>query len=110
VCSARGAESVRWLVADGANRAAGTVLEATPMVEGTPGPLVRVHARSGSPYDKPQLDADVPSPWESPEQRVALGARCLKLKLALDPWSERPPGQIPRPDATAYKVRLLGAD
>jgi len=100
------AAPVRWRVED-EPRPAGTVLEATPLVEGEPAPLVRVHVRSALLPDKARLPADVQGPWTSPPFSAEGGARCLQLRLTVDPWVDRFSGEPARPDSTRYSVTLL---
>lgn len=97
---------VYWEVTD-EQRPAGTVLEATPIVGRTASPLVRIHPTGVAPFGRPQLEADVSSPWRSPAM-AAAGPRCIRVKLTSDPWSDAKAG--PLPDATPYVLRLLGED
>ncbi|HZO12229.1 MAG TPA: serine/threonine-protein kinase [Polyangiaceae bacterium] len=109
VCTQDDADgSARWVVEDGA-RPKGTVLEATPLTEGQPGPLVRVHAADHKPYGRPRLEADLNSPWSSPVFTMGETPRCLRLRLTSDPWSEVPAGHQPEGDATRYRVTLANA-
>jgi len=98
---------ITWEVSD-QQRPAGTVLEATPLIGDTPAPLVRVHPAGTAPFGRPHLEADVSAPWQSPPMDPGQGPRCLRLRLTSDPWSDEAGG--PRPDGTAYVVRVLGED
>lgn len=98
---------VFWEVSD-EQRPAGTVLEATPLLGPTSAPLVRVHPRGVAPFGRPQLEADVSSPWKSPAMAPGSGPRCIRVKLTSDPWSDK--GTGPLPDATPYVIRLLRED
>ncbi len=107
-CVAAGYEGgVAWEIRD-EKRKAGAVLEVTPMTDGTPAPIARVHSADQKPFGKPMLDADVQSPWVSPAYDESRGQRCIRLRLASDPWSGD--GAPPLPDATRYTVRLLHVD
>ena len=99
-------EPIRWRVDDDA-RPVGTVLEATPLVEGEPAPLVRVHVRSALLPDKARLPADVQGAWTSPPFAPERGPRCLQLRLTQDPWIDRVGSEPPRPDSARYSVTLL---
>ncbi|MBW2524472.1 MAG: serine/threonine protein kinase [Deltaproteobacteria bacterium] len=97
--------TVRWTV-ETEGRLPGSVLEVTPLVGGETGPLVRVHDPSARPFEQARLPADVNSPWSSPPVPPRDGGRCLRLRLAIDPWTERRPGERPMPDGTPYYVEL----
>jgi hypothetical protein len=98
---------IRWEVSD-QPRPDGTVLEATPTTAGTAQPLVRVHPSGASAFGRPRLPADVTSPWLSPPVAAEEGARCLRLRLTSDPWSDQVRGA--RADGTVYRVRVLSSD
>jgi eukaryotic-like serine/threonine-protein kinase len=97
---------VRWSVSD-AERPRGTVLEATPMINGSAEPLARVHPGNAKPFGRPRLEADHPSPWLSPPYE-GTGTRCLRLRLTSDPWADKPTAV--RPNAAAYELEVLRAD
>lgn len=99
--------AIAWEVRDGKRRH-GAVIEATPLVDGAPLPMSRVHGDDKKPFGKPVLDADVASPWMSPAYDSQRGTRCLRLRLTSDPWTGD--GAPPLPDATTYTVRVLHAE
>jgi serine/threonine-protein kinase len=103
VCIELHAGPVAWEVGDDARKQQGTVLEVTPMLDGRPAPMMRVHARGARPFGRPRLDADVNSPWQSP--RYEAGVRCLRLRLTSDPWAETV--MQPHPDGSRYRVRAV---
>jgi tRNA A-37 threonylcarbamoyl transferase component Bud32 len=81
--SASETRPVRFRVED-VVRAAGSVLEVTPMVNRQEGAPVRVHAvRTGAP-----TGTDALSPWTSdPVASEPEQTRCVRLRLVTDPWS-----------------------
>jgi serine/threonine-protein kinase len=93
------AAKVRWKLRSGFRESG--VLEATPIVGGDEGVPVRVHAdargKAGS--------MDAVSPWRS--AAVAgdgVSPRCLRVRLATDPWApERVPG-VPAAGSEPYVV------
>ena len=99
---------VTWQVHDG-QRGQGTVLEVTPLLAGVPGPVVRVHAPGTKPFGRPRLEADVNGPWTSPPLEAGSGDRCLRFRLASDPWVERLMHEPPRADPTEYQIKLSDA-
>ncbi len=99
--------AIAWEVRDDKRRA-GAVLEATPLLEGAPAPVARVHGDTKRPFGKPVLDADVHSPWLSPVYEARQGARCLRLRLTSDPWTGN--GEPPLPEPASYAVRVVHAD
>ncbi len=97
---------VMWEVDDG-ERAKGTVLEVTPMHGGAPGPVVRVHGAGTKPFGRPRLEADVNSPWASPPLEATAGGRCLRVRLATDPWFERSGQEPPSTEPTEYHLKVV---
>jgi hypothetical protein len=100
--------AIAWEVRD-ESRPAGSVLEATPLVDEKPGPLVRIHAVTAKPFGRPRMEADVNSPWISPRIDSGPDERCLRLRLTSDPWSDVGPDHRPQPDLTRYQIGLLAA-
>jgi serine/threonine-protein kinase len=103
-CADAAAGSLRFRVRD-VVRAAGTVLEATPMLGNVEGAAVRVHAtRAGAP-----TPTDVVSPWTSdPIAPAADGApRCVRLRLTNDPWTSGDRAIVPTGGGEAYGVEVI---
>ena len=96
------AKSIRWKVKD-VVREAGSVLEATPFLGAVPSPAVRIHTRAGA-----ASPTDVETPWTSePVAPAAPGEpRCLRLRLAVDPWAVDPSPVVPRGGSEAYAVEV----
>jgi eukaryotic-like serine/threonine-protein kinase len=97
------ASAITWEVEDG-DRPPGTVLQLTPTVGPSPHPLVRIHPSGARPQNRPRLEADVNSPWQSPEVSAGDDRRCLKLELTSDPWADG--ASAPQPSAASYVVRV----
>jgi eukaryotic-like serine/threonine-protein kinase len=95
--------ALAWEVNDDARKQPGTVLEVTPLVDGRPAPMMRVHPQGARPFGRPRLDADVSSPWTSPSYEA--GQRCLRLRLTSDPWADTV--AQPHPDGSRYHVRSI---
>ncbi len=84
-------------------RAAGSVLEATPITGAGEGVPVRIHAARGSA----PTTSDTQSPWQS-EPLAALPdePRCVRLRLVADPWSSAAVRLTPIGGAEHYTVTL----
>jgi hypothetical protein len=100
------AAAIRWRVEDGA-RPMGAVLQSTPKVGGDDAPLVRVRPAGVLPSERARSPADATSPWTSPAYPATGAARCLVLRLVVDPAVDRQGPEPPRPDQTEYSVTLL---
>jgi serine/threonine-protein kinase len=100
-CVPDGAPAIRWRVKD-ATRDQGTVLEATPMKSADEGVSVRVHS-SGKGKESP---TDAASPWTSTALAPIDGVRrCLRVRLASDPWSGSASSMVPNGGSEAYVVQ-----
>ena len=100
------AHSTRWVLSDEA-RPAGTVIEVTPLISGTPRPLIRVHGPKTKPFHRMRLEADVTSPHTTSSYPAAHGERCVRLRLTSDPWVVRDEQHRLHPDGTPYHLRLV---
>jgi eukaryotic-like serine/threonine-protein kinase len=102
-CVARGTKgALRWKVTDQV-RDAGAVLEVTPMRGKLEGAPVRVHTGLGKP-----TATDVVSPWTSEKiAEVDDEPRCLKVRLAIDPWAGAAAMLVPNGSDDAYTVEAM---
>ena len=103
VCAGRAKPGTRFVVEDGRRRF-GTVLEVTPIVDGTPHPIARIHGATAQPLGRARVDADVNAPFTTPP---CTGQRCcLRMRLVRDPWIDPETATGPLPDETPYRVKL----
>ena len=80
-------ERVTFRVTD-STRDTGTVLEVTPLRGTEEAAAVRIHLSSkGQPTSSRAPSSDVPNPWVSAPMVVDADVpRCVRVRLALDPW------------------------
>jgi serine/threonine-protein kinase len=88
--------AIRWTVTD-VVRDAGAVIEVTPIRGSVEGAPVRVHVGGKGT----RTDTDAMSPWTAVEREADQTApRCLRVRLALDPWAVR--GELTSGDRGAF--------
>ena len=93
---------LRWQVSD-EKRPAGTVMQVTTVTDDRDMPPVRVHFKGAKPFGQPRFEADVNSPWTSPQLNVTAFT-CVRLTLTSDPWESNGGPQNPRPGNSTYRV------
>jgi serine/threonine-protein kinase len=102
VFCAGAAGSIRWTVTD-VVRDAGAVLEVTPIRGSLEAASVRVHVAGRGA----RSEADVMSPWVFAEAAAEPGAsRCLRVRLARDPWAGDRAAPVPSGDREAYVIKV----
>jgi serine/threonine-protein kinase len=90
---------IRWKVRAGFRDSG--ALEATPIQGGEEGAPVRIH-----PDERGRTsDADTVSPWRSaPIAADTVSPRCLRVRLATDPWSPERAAGVPSGGTETYVV------
>jgi hypothetical protein len=99
-------ERVRWTITDSV-RDLGAVLEVTPLRGTEEGAAVRVHLAGSGTVSPTASSSDVIGPWASPPLEMEPDVpRCVRVRLALDPWATGRGSIVPSGGPETYKVQV----
>ena len=99
-------ERVTFRVTDTA-RDVGTVLEVTPLRGTEEGAAVRIHLSGKGPLSA----SDVLGPWQSPPTQLDPDVpRCVRVRLALDPWDTTHATVVPSGGTQTYSIQVGPAE